>query len=152
MAEKRKSIQTICVKINAKKLFKIEMFPAEQWQESAQAGAACAGRYRLRINRRWHDLPEGGPAYLDITQAYALAATLAVGESPVMDPAPDLPRGTPVSAPNGRTLAGVVMRDVTRTITEPIRAYDGRWYAGVTIIGKGCVMMPVNELIRKGYV
>lgn len=148
MAEKRKAESTLCVKIDAKTVAKIELFPASQWQESTQAGAAFAGRYRLRINRRWHDTPEGGPLYLDMHQIMALAATCAAGGAlPDLEPAPDLPRHTRVSVPNGRYLAGKAQYDGTRTGTEPLRGHDGRWYVSVLLYGKGNVMVPVDTLL-----
>ena len=115
MAEKRKFESVICVKIGAKTAFKIELFPAVQWSESAQE------RYRLRINRRWHDGSDGGHMYLDYAQVATLAATLAAGQDISLPPAPDIPRGTSVSVLNGRIVCGVAQRDVTRTVTPPIR-------------------------------
>ena len=141
MAEKRKFDSVICVKIGAKTMFKIELFPATQWSESAQ------GRYRLRINRRWHDLPDGGHAYLDMAQVALLAATLAEGQDISLPPAPSIPRGTAVSVPNGRTHCGVAWRDVTRTTTPPILAHDGRWYVGVIKYDQGQVFAAVDELV-----
>lgn len=143
MAEHRKFSSVICVKTGAKTAAKIELFPAEQWLESAQ------GRYRLRINRRWHDFPEGGMAFLDARQVSDLVAGLATGESPDLATAPDLECGTPVSVPNGRILAGEAMRDVTRTATPLIRAYDGEWYAGVHLVGKGSVFVNAKDIIKK---
>lgn len=150
MAEKRTFSSSVCVKSGAKTMFKIEFFPAEQWQESTQAGGELAGRYRLRINRRWHDLPEGGPAFLDVVQIAVLMASLATGTDPALPAAPDLPRTSVVSVPNGRILAGQTQREVTRTITDPFRAYDGRWHVAVTLYGKGGVIMPVADVIIKG--
>lgn len=141
MAEKRKFESMICVKIGAKISFKIELFPAEQWAESAQ------GRYRLRVNRRWHNGPDGAPVYLDMVQIAALVGALAQGGDLTLDPVPDIPRGSSVSVPNGRTWGGVVWRDVTRTVTPVIRAHDGRWYVGVIMIDQGTIFIPVADLI-----
>lgn len=141
MAEKRTFKSVICVKIGAKTMFKIELFPAAQWSESAQ------GRYRLRINRRWHDLPDGGHAYLDLEQAYLLAATLAKGQDIKLPPAPGLPRGTSVSVASGRSHCDIVWRDVTRTITPPILGHDGRWYVGILSWARGVEFVAVDDLI-----
>lgn len=143
MAEKRNFCSVICVKTSAKSTVKIELFPSEQWEDGE------TGRYRLRIDRKWHDHPDGGNAYLDLVQIGTLAASLAVGMPQALAPEPDLPSGSSVSVPNGRILCGQVQRDVTRTTTPPILAYDGRWYAGVLMWRRGTVMKPVDELIRR---
>ena len=140
MAEKRKFALAICVKIDAKTAVKIELFDAVQWSESAQ------GRYRCRVNRRWHDLPDGGHAYLDMRQIMELAVALAQGGNLHLAPMPRIPYGTAVSLPNGNVVEGVVRRDVTRTMTPPIRGHDGRWYVGVLAWG-GTVLAPVDDLI-----
>lgn len=149
MAEKRIFTRTLCAKTGAKTVAKIEMFPAEQWAESAQEAAALAGRFRLRVNRRWLDLPEGGMAFLDARQIGMQAAALALGEIPALEAAPDLPRGSAVSAPTGRMIYGECETNGTRTVTEPIRGYDGRWYVAVLLWGKGTVFARVDELRRK---
>lgn len=151
MAEKRKHTQSICVKIDAKTLFKIELFPAGQWAESAQQSADLAGRFRLRINRRWHNMPDGGPAYLDLMQVGVIVAALAAGMDVAPEPAPNVPKGTRVSVPNGRMLAGEPLYDSAKTHTDPIRGYDGRWYVNVVLFDKGSIMAPVDTLIiREG--
>ena len=141
MAEKRKFESVICVKIGAKTSFKIELFPAEQWVESAQ------GRYRLRINRRWHDGADGKPAYLDMVQVAALVGSLAKGGDLELPQKPDLPAKTRVSAPNGNIIGGKMQYDGCWTSTEPILGYDGVWYVVVFLYGKGDVLMPVHDLI-----
>lgn len=139
MAEHRKFDSVICVKKGAKTVVKIERFPAEQWEKSAQ------GRFRLRINRRWHDGPDGEMVFLDMAQAWELAAKLDAGESVDLVPAPDLPRGTPVRVPT-RQLDGEQLYEVSRTHTTPMRGHDGRWYVNVTLFDKGSVMVAVDTL------
>jgi hypothetical protein len=116
----------------------MELFPSEQWDDGKP------GLYRLRIDRKWHD-----GSYIDVQQISAIASTIAVGESPVIAPEPDLPVGTSVSVANGRKLGDVAQRDVTRTTTPPILAYDGRWYVGVLLWGRGTALIPVDELKRR---
>ena len=141
MAEKRKFETVICVKNGAKTLFKLELFPAEQWEKSAQ------GRYRCRINRRWHDLVEGGAAYLDMQQVGGLVATLAgSGAMPLPAPAPDLPRSSRVSVPNGNVIGGQIMYDRAQTVSDPILGYDGRWFVQVYTWDQGHMFVPVNDL------
>ncbi len=148
MAEKRKFSSSICVKVNAKTTAKIELFPAEQWAKTAQEITAFAGRFRLRINRRWHDLPEGAMALLDSQQIGILVASLAAGGHLTEPPAaPDLPRGTSVRIPT-RKLAGVQQYEISRTHTEPMRGHDGRFYVNVVLFKEGSIMVPVDTLRR----
>ncbi|MDL2266789.1 hypothetical protein LJC46_02225 [Desulfovibrio sp. OttesenSCG-928-G15] len=147
MADHRKPEYTICVKNGAKKAVKIEVFSAAEWAKTAQEKAALSGLYRLRINRRWHNAPDGGRLYLALAHTSDLLLSRLTGvEGPILPQQPDLPRGSRVSAPNGRTLAGQVMRDVTWTETDPVRGFDARWYVGVRVIGKGIVMMPADDV------
>lgn len=139
MAEHRKFTSVICVKTGAKTVVKIELFPAEQWQESAQ------GRFRCRVNRRWFDGPDGEMVFLDMAQVWELAAKLDAGESVDLAPAPDLPRGTAVRVPT-RQLSGEQLYEVSRTHTVPMRGHDGRWYVNVVLFDKGSVMVAVDTL------
>ena len=143
MAEKRKSDRSICVKIGAKVRFKIEFFDAAQWPELTQPDSE---RFRLRINRRWHDGPDGEMLFLDMVQVAALVGMLTSGENLSLPPKPDLPRGAPVKAPC-RVLAGETMYELTRTGTEPILGHDGRWYVDIFLFGKGGRFVPVDDLI-----
>lgn len=142
MAEKRKSDRSVCVKIGAKVRFKIELFSASQWSEAAQLDGE---RFRLRINRRWHDGPSGELLFLDMVQIMALVGMLASGQNLSLPPKPDLPRGTPVKAPC-RVLAGETQYELTRTGTEPILGYDGTWYVDIVLFGKGSRFVPVDTL------
>ncbi len=141
MAEIRKFETVICVKNGAKTAFRIELFCAEQWANSAQ------GRYRCRVNRRWRNGSDGKPAYLDLPQIGELVAELAGGDAaPTLEPPPDLPRGSRVSAPNGNVVNGQALYDLTQTVSDPIRAHDGRWYVLVLIWERGHVFVPVDTL------
>lgn len=145
MAEKRKFTASICVKIDAITAQKIETFPSEQWD------ASVIGLFRLRINRRWLDLPEGGSAYFTRARIGELTAAMMVGGT-LPEPAmrPDLPRGSSVGVPC-RTLAGVQLYEITRTGTEPICGHDGRWYVHVHLLGQGNKFVPVDSLkIKEG--
>ena len=144
MAEKRKADRTICVKIGAKVRFKIELFPAAQWAESAQLPGE---RFRLRINRRWHDEPDGGILFLDMIQVSALVGMIAGGEKLALPSPPELPTGTRVSVPNGKVLAGQPLYEGSRTHTAPMRGHDGRFYVNVTTFTTGSIMIAVDDLI-----
>ncbi len=142
MAEKRKFERVICVKSDAKTAYKIELFCATQWSKSAQ------GRYRLRINRRWHNAHDGAPVYLDMAQVGALVAGMAGGKILSAPPgAPNLPRSSSVSVPNGNVIGGQVMYDLVHTLSDPIRAHDGRWYVLVQVWGRGPRFAAVDTLV-----
>ena len=144
MAEHRRPTESICVKTSAKTAFKIELFPAEQWQKSAQ------GRFRLRVNRRWIDSPEGVPMYMDRAQIGTFVSKLGDKQTlSTVPPKPDLPPKTRVNVPNGKALAGVKLYDISWTITEPFLGYDGRWYVCANLYGVGGAMVPVDEIILK---
>lgn len=139
--DNRKFCATICVKSGTTRA-RLEL------ADAARHGGP-AGRYRVRIDRRWHDQPEGADAWLDPTGVGTLVAELLSGAGlpDAVPPRPDLPRGTRVSAPNGREVGGLPMRDGTRTATEPVLGYDGRWLVGVILCGRGVVMVPVDDLV-----
>lgn len=160
MPDIRKFMATVCVKSGTTRA-RLEL------ADAARHGGP-AGRYRVRIDRRWHDQPDGADAsllspsvglargarptaaaWLDPTDVGTLVAALLAGSSvpDAVPPRPDLPRGTRVSAPNGRESGGLPMRDSTRTATEPVLGYDGRWLVGVILCGRGVVMVPVDDLV-----
>ena len=64
------------------------------------------------------------------------------------EPLPDIPRGTRVSVQTAPADGDVPERRETGwTMTAPIRgAQDGRVHVGVSVYGRGVVMLPVNSL------
>lgn len=63
------------------------------------------------------------------------------------EPLPDIPRGTRVSHQTAPADGDMPERRETGwTMTEPIRAQDGLAYVGVSVYGRGVVMLPVNSL------
>lgn len=143
MAEKRNSCMAFCVK-NGATSHKVELFASHQWQ------GAPAGRYRLRVNRRWMDGPDGAHLYLAPEQLGDALLRLAGLLPEQDDTAPALRRGTRVSVPNGRSIGPIPLRDVTHVMTEaPLRGFDGLWYVGVQIMGRGVVMVPAGEVRMK---
>lgn len=129
MAEHRKFTHAICVKIGAKTDAKFECFPAEQWEDGPD------GHFRVRLNRRWLNSPEGTGLYYSPESVARLVAGEAFGTVEEY-PVPDLPRGSWVRLDGTQT----------RTRTAPLRAWDGRWYVAVTLHGKGTVWVPTDEL------
>lgn len=74
----------------------------------------------------------------------AVMMTLGVFEP---EPPPDIPRGIRVSYQTASADGDMPERRETGgTMTEPIRAQDGLVYVGVSVYGRGVVMLPVNSL------
>jgi len=141
MAEKRIFSSSICVKTSATTLSKLELFPAEQWDDGP------AGCYRVRENRRWIDLPEGGRCFLTPKQLSELVVERLTGARPAfVSEKPDLPKGTPVRVPNKKVIDGRPLYDITKTVSDPIRLFDGRWHVAVLLYGKGIVFVPADGL------
>lgn len=138
MAEdNRKFIGSICVRIDTERT-KIELSPA-----SIHGGG---DGFRVRVNRRWFDAPEGGPLFVTPDRLGQLIADVALGGMPVPEPTPDLPAKTRVSI--RRETDDVVWHDGAWTVSPPIRAYDGRWYVAVTTARKGIEFVLVSSVIR----
>ena len=151
MAEHRKFCTSICVKniatsaeYNAKLTTKIEIFPAEQWEDGQE------GTVRVRVNRSWAIVDR--KKYLtpaELAQFVSRFTPYPVDqEEEAVSSCPYIPRGTIVSALNGREQLGMPLREQTRTATHPpILGHDGHWYVGVLLHGKGIDMAPVDSLI-----
>ena len=104
-----------------------------------------AGCYRVRINRVWHDV-DGKTAFLTPKQAVGMAVMMTLGVFEP-EPLPDIPRGIRVSYQTASADGDMPERRETGwTMTEPIRAQDGLAYVGVSVYGRGVVMLPVNSL------
>lgn len=141
MAEdNRKFIGSICVRIGTERT-KLELSPA-----SIHGGK---DGFRVRVNRRWLDAPEGGALFVGPDRLGQLVADVALGGMPVPEPAPALPAKTRVSI--RRETGGIIWHEGAWTISPPIRAYDGRWYVAVTTARKGIEFVPVSSVIRSNH-
>ena len=142
MAKKdnRKFIGSICVRIDTT-YTKIELSPA-----SIHGGG---DGFRVRVNRRWLDAPEGGVLFVGPDRLGQLIAGVALGGMPVPEPAPDLPAKTRVSI--RRETDDVVWHDGAWTVSPPIRGYDGRWYVAVSTARKGIEFVSVSSIIRSKH-
>ena len=136
--EKRKFTKSVCVKNNAKTSYKIEFFPAEQWEDG------LAGCFRLRVNGKW--ILNDGRVYSDYRSCCEIVADYALGEEPELEPTPLLPRGTRVSIPIGKNGDGSFIYSCGFTSTEPIRGYDGTFYVACCSYHGTC-FHPVSSLI-----
>ena len=111
----------------------------------AEAYGGPAGCYRVRVDRVWHDV-DGKPAFLTTAQIVDMAVMMTLGDFEP-EPLPDIPRGTRVSVQTAPADGDVPERRETGwTMTAPIRAQDGRVHVGVSVYGRGVVMLPVNSL------
>ena len=140
MKDKRHFIGSICVRIGTERT-NLELSPA--------AIHGGGDGFRVRVNRRWVDAPEGGPRFVGPDRVGQLVAGVAHGGMPSPEPGPDLPVKTRVSI--RREMDGIVWHDGAWTISPPIRGYDGRWYVAVTTARKGIEFAPVSSVIRSNY-
>lgn len=116
---------------------KIELSPAENH-------GGPAGRFRVRLDRRWYDL-EDRKLFLCADEVAALAAEFAAGGEITPVTVPDLPVKTRVKVPRGVPGASPVWTGYVAS--APIRAADGRWYVAVMVYG-GVELHPVDNLVR----
>ena len=149
MTEKRSKNMSILLKNESKTATKIDLFSSTEWPDAPDARPDL---YRLRINGKW--FCPGDEKYTFMTLEGITAATMRILADCMDQPhpcqaRPNIGNGTPVRVPR-RKLAGQTMFDLTRCATEPIQGIDGRWYAGVILIGKGTEMMSVDNIEVQG--
>ena len=102
------------------------------------------GTFRVWIDRRWHDGPDGQPLFLDRTRLAGLVVESALGDLP--DPAQDpcIPSGTRVSVRFERSGANRVEGGFTAA--PAILAHDGRWVVPVVVYG-GTRYIPADDIV-----
>lgn len=139
--KERKFAGAISVRFDTKK-FKIELCPAHL--QGADASTAV-GLFRVRINRRWLDTPEGQTMFLGQGQIASLVASLAAsGELPQLPTLPNIPQGSRVSVKFWHHDTPYTNR--TLTSTPPIRAYDGNIYIGVHTYEAGFIWAGLEDI------
>ena len=116
---------------------KIELSPAENH-------GGPAGRFRVRLDRRWYDL-EDRKLFLCADEVAALAAEFAASGEIAPVAVPDLPVKARVKVPRG--IPGASPYWSGYVASAPIRADDGRWWVAVVIYG-GVELHPVDHLVR----
>jgi hypothetical protein len=148
MADKRKAEYTILLKKQSKTALKIDVFDADLWREGRK------GLFRARLNGRWHTDPGQRVSFktpLGIGRYFSKQLVRTLKGEDLESRVPDIPEGTSVRAFNGTVLDGQRQYDVTRTAMAPFRGYDGRWFVPVIMLGKGLVMLPVEDVeVRHG--
>ncbi|MDD2966642.1 MAG: hypothetical protein PHN64_03985 [Desulfovibrionaceae bacterium] len=140
--EQRESLASLSIRI-AGKSTKIELFSAEEWDGDESS-------VRIRQDGKWLAGTHGKQTFFSLDDAFALVRSLSLGEEACLESPQNMPtnftRGLRCSVPNGNYDG----RDNTRIDTEqPFRGYDGRWYIGCYVIGRGTVLVPCDDVIIK---
>ncbi|WP_319543177.1 hypothetical protein [uncultured Pseudodesulfovibrio sp.] len=152
MADKRTYDFAVLLRFTGKKTVKILFYCASKWADKG----GKAGLWRLKIatprkgkpgefSEVWHPAPRKYE-FLTNAQAWKVVTGLT-GKCPVTSgPVPDIPVGTVVRVPNGRELAGETQYDLSRTATRPVRLQDGRDHVVVSLLGRGMIHVPVDDI------
>lgn len=98
--------------------------------------------YRVRIDRRWHDL-DGKPLFLRRPELAALLADYALGEVAAPAPAPELPYPSRVTVEIWKQ--GYPCWIGAWTASPPILAHDGQWMVAVSYGGE-VEFLPVKNV------
>ena len=98
--------------------------------------------YRIRIDRRWHDL-DGKPLFLRRPELAALLADYALGGISEPAPAPEIPCPSRVTVEVWRD--GFPCWLGAWTASPPILAHDGQWMVAVSYDGK-VEFLPVKNV------
>lgn len=106
------------------------------------------GQFRVRVNRRWMDAPEGGHLFFTEAGLAHLAARLAFGSDPESSTMPVIPPKTRVSVVIDED--GATRHEQGFTLAPPMQALDGRVYVALFCYSLGAVMHPVDALIIRG--
>lgn len=116
---------------------KIELSPAEQH-------GGPEGQFRVRVNRRWFDAPDGSYLYFNEFGLAHLAARLAFGAESEPPAAPDIAAKTRVSV--RAETEGIERHLCGWTLTPPVLALDGRWMIAVNLYD-GPAFVPVADIV-----
>lgn len=104
--------------------------------------------FRIRINRRWHDTPDGQMIFVDKKSLAQIIADYALEDVSELAPCPDIPRNSRVSVKFW--YKGRLHQEGVYTITTPILGYDGRYYVGVYTIDAGFLFVSVEDIYIPG--
>lgn len=136
MSEKRKKISSFCLRSGATTI-RVSLYDADQWDDGEP------GCFRVNVNGRWHDAPDGSRLWLDVEDVGMLLSDLMIHGTelpppPAVPPKPVVKRGQAVSLPCGpyTTRGEALGSEMGRIASEDVLlGHDGKWYViagGVT--------------------
>jgi hypothetical protein len=138
MVDKRKFSGSFSVRIDTRRA-RFELSPAE-------IHGGPEGSFRVRIDRKWYDGPDGKPLFFDRSRLADLVVGAALEGLPEPATQPGIQRGDRVSV---RFEKGGVRRvEGGFVAAAPILGHDGRWWVPVTMYG-GTRYVPADDIIAK---
>lgn len=136
--DKRKFSGSFSVRIDTHRA-RFELSPAE-------IHGGPEGSFRVRIDRKWHDGPDGKPLFFDRSRLADLVVDAALDGLPATPRRPQIQRSERVSV---RFEADGVRRvEGGFVAAPPILGHDGRWWVPVTMYG-GTRYVPTDDIIAK---
>lgn len=138
--DNRKLLASFSVKVGTKRS-RIELSPAE-------LHGGPTGCWRVRIDRRWHDSPEGQTLCLDKERIAALVVDLVLGGPSDLLPSVAYPKNA--RAVVRYELDGVEHCEQATLKSQPVRLYDGRNYVCVHTYERGTWFAPYESITIKG--
>lgn len=100
------------------------------------------GTFRVRVDRRWHDSPDGEPWFFDRAQLAGLVAGATLGVLPEPAPMPEIPVRSRVTVRQVRD--GEPCHEGGWTVSPPVLAASGRWVVAVNL-ADGTAFVPVDD-------
>ena len=143
--EKRKKCLSILLLTSRKTEVKIDLYSASEWPDVSGSGPDL---FRIMVDGKWQGFADENYSFmtLDAAMDYVeLNAASILGCENIIPLKPEIGPGTSVRVPS-RVLDGEQMYDLTKCVTSPLQWRDGRWYAGVIIIGRGTELKRVDEM------
>lgn len=136
--DRRKFLGSFSVRIDTRRA-RFELSPAE-------IHGGPEGSFRVRIDRKWHDGPDGKPLFFGRSRLADLVVGAALDGMPTAPLQPRIQRGERVSV---RFEADGVRRvEGGFVAAAPILGHDGRWWVPVTMYG-GTRHVPTDDIIAK---
>lgn len=140
MSDKRKFATSFSVKVGTQRT-RVELSEAPVY-------GGPEGLYRVRINRRWHDCPDGSPRFMDRATIAALVVDMSLSE---LAPLPPCPAYHPKARASVRyTEHGIERCEQATLKSQPVRLYDGKIYVCVHTYEKGTWFAPWEDIIIRG--
>lgn len=135
---RRKFSGSFSVRIDTRRA-RFELSPAE-------LHGGPEGAFRVRIDRKWHDGPNGKPLFFDRSGLADMVVGAALDGMPEPAPLPQIKHGDRVSVRFERDGCGRVEGGFVSA--PPILGHDGRWWVPVTMYG-GTRYVPTDDIIAQ---